>query len=88
MATIDAARAAQDYDELVTILQQMGPDQLRAVDDGSLPHWGAHCPTQVRQERSLLSWDAEGLELREAWVVYRDGRPQLSLRDDNLTLEA
>lgn len=89
MGAIDAAREAENYDELVIILQQMDGDQLRAVDDGSLPRWGERRQTQARRrERSLLSWDSQGLEMREAWVIYSDGEPHLSLRDDNLTLEA
>ena len=89
MGTIEAAREAKTYDELIVILQQLDVEQLRSVDDGSLPSWG-QC--RIRQsnnsERSLLSWDTQGLESREVWVVYSDGAPRLSLYDDNKTLEA
>lgn len=87
MDRIDEARHAEDYDQLVTILQQMNAEDLRAVDNGSLPTWGEPQGSS-QSEGSLLSWDTEGLEPREVRVVYSEAGARLTFRDGFMTSDA
>jgi len=85
MDRIGTARDAKNYDQLLIILQQMDSDELRAVDDGSLPTWGDR-PTEIDCTGSLLSWDTE-LDTREVRIVYSDDVARLSFRDDTATID-